>query len=76
MRPKSLYETLFTMSDPSITDGVHRNENFVEIIPVFSTFSNFLKKKKIYKSHFMFLFNEVAKIFLNFFFLIFLPPKT
>ena len=24
---------------PSITDGVHRNENFVEIIPVFSTFS-------------------------------------
>ena len=31
---------------PSITDGVHRNENFVEIIPVFSTFSNFKKKKK------------------------------
>ena len=31
---------------PSITDGVHRNKNFVEIIPVFSTFSNFLKKKK------------------------------
>ena len=26
---------------PSITDGVHRNENLVEIIPVFSTFSNF-----------------------------------
>ena len=26
---------------PSITDGVYRNENFVEIIPVFSTFSNF-----------------------------------
>ena len=23
---------------PSITDGVHRNENVVEIIPVFSTF--------------------------------------
>ena len=37
---------------PSITDGVHRNENFVEIIPVFSTFSNFFKKKN-YKSHFM-----------------------
>ena len=39
----------------SITDGVHRNENFVEMIPVFSTFSNFFKKKKhiyIYKSHF------------------------
>ena len=43
------------ISHPSITDGVHRNENFVEIIPVFSTFSNFFKKKKkyIYKSHFM-----------------------
>ena len=36
--------------NPSITDGVHRNENFEEIIPVFSTFS---KKKKKYKSHFM-----------------------
>ena len=23
---------------PSITDGVHRNKNFVVIIPVFSTF--------------------------------------
>ena len=33
---------------PSITDGVHRNKNFVEIIPVFSTFSNFFKKKNIY----------------------------
>ena len=32
---------------PSITDGVHRNENFEEIIPVFSTFSNFKKKKKL-----------------------------
>ena len=31
---------------PSITDGVHGNENFVEIIPVFSTFSNFFKTKK------------------------------
>ena len=40
---------------PSITDGVHRNENLVEIIPVFSTFSNFFNnnKKKNYKSHFM-----------------------
>ena len=27
------------------TDGVHRNENFEEIIPVFSTFSNFFNKK-------------------------------
>ena len=33
---------------PSITDGVHRTENFVEIIPVFSTFSNFFKKKPFY----------------------------
>ena len=32
--------------NPSITDGVHHNENFVEIIPVFSTFSNFFKKKE------------------------------
>ena len=41
--------------NPSITDWVHRNENFVEIIPVFSTFSNFFKKKrkKKYESHFM-----------------------
>ena len=30
---------------PNITDGVHRNDNFVEIIPVFSTFSK--KKKKL-----------------------------
>ena len=38
-------------SNPSITDGVHRNENFVEIIPVFSTFSKFFKvfQKKILK---------------------------
>ena len=36
---------LFSVT-PSITDGVHRNENLVEIIPVFSTFSNFFKKKK------------------------------
>ena len=36
---------------PSITDEVRRNENFVEIIPVFSTFSK--KNKKKYKSHFM-----------------------
>ena len=26
---------------PSIIDGVYRNENFVEIIPFFSSFSNF-----------------------------------
>ena len=31
---------------PSITDGVHRTENFVDIIPVFSTFSNFFTKKE------------------------------
>ena len=34
--------------NPSIKDGVHRTENFVEIIPVFSIFSNFFKKKNIY----------------------------
>ena len=33
--------------NPSITDGVHRNENLVEIIPVFSTFSNFNFKSGI-----------------------------
>ena len=38
---------------PSIRDRVHRNENFVEIISVFSTFSNFFEKKKNYKSHYM-----------------------
>ena len=32
---------------PSKRDGVHRTENFVEIIPVFATFSNFFKKKKL-----------------------------
>ena len=37
------FEVLLT---PSITDGIHRNENLVDIIPVFSTFSNFFKKKK------------------------------
>ena len=61
-RPVHLYNSLLTREQsvlfafaPSITDGVHRNENVVEIIPVFSTFSNFFKKKKkkIYKSHFM-----------------------
>ena len=39
---------------PSITDGVHRKENFVEIIPVFSTFSKIFNNKFFfYKSHFM-----------------------
>ena len=47
-----MYKVCKKGGDPSITDGVHRNENFVAIIPVFS---NFLKKKKIYiyKSHSM-----------------------
>ena len=31
---------------PSITDGVHQKENFVEIIPVFSTFSKIFNNKK------------------------------
>ena len=34
---------------PSIRDRVHRNENFVEIITVFSTFFNFFKKKPLEK---------------------------
>ena len=43
MKGIQLFFLLFHGGDPSITDGVHRNENFVEII---STFSNFFKKKK------------------------------
>ena len=39
------------LQHPSITDGAHRKENFVEIIPVFSTFSKIFKKIYIYKSH-------------------------
>ena len=31
---------------PSITDGVHRNENLVDIIPVFSTFSKIFNNNK------------------------------
>ena len=31
--------------NPSITDGVHRKENFVEINPVFSTFSKIFNNK-------------------------------
>ena len=40
----SLYEKY--VGNRSITDGVHRNENFVKIIPVLTTFSNFFKKEK------------------------------
>ena len=43
---KLQYKKQQKIPKPSITDGVHRNENLVEIIPVFSTFSNFFKKKK------------------------------
>ena len=51
---QDFFSDLLTFSkEPSITDGVHRNENLVKIIPVFSTFSTFFKKKKNYKSHFM-----------------------
>ena len=32
-------------NNPSIIDGVHRNENFVEIIPVFSKFFKVFQKK-------------------------------
>ena len=48
---------------PSITDGVHRNENFVKIIPVFSTFSKFFKKKIYIWKPFYVIFNAVAKIY-------------
>ena len=58
---KSIKVLIFNLNDkeglvtkqytPSIRDRVHRNENFVEIIPVFSTFFNFFqlfqKKKKL-----------------------------
>ena len=46
MRQEELHISL----DPSITDRVHRNEIFVEIIPVFSTFSKFFKKEKYIQS--------------------------
>ena len=41
--------------NPSITDGVHRTENFVEKFQFFQLFQTFSKKKKIYiyKCHFM-----------------------
>ena len=62
----------FNGYQPSITDGVLRNENFVEIIPVFSTFSNFFKKKKkiikaILCNFSMRLLKYFLKKFLNFF---------
>ena len=39
---------------PSITVWVHRNENFVDIIPVFSTFSQIFNNNFFFhKSHFM-----------------------
>ena len=51
INPQSTYLKSHIHSQPSITDGVYRNENFVEIIPVFSTFSKFFKvfKKKLLK---------------------------
>ena len=39
-------EGVATTTTPSITDGVHRNENFVEIIPVFFHFFKIFQKKK------------------------------
>ena len=51
--------------NPSITDGVHRNENYVEIIPVFSTFSNFFKKKKIIKAILCNFSMRLLKLFHN-----------
>ena len=40
------YSKLLGSKLPSITDGVHRNENFVAIIPVIQLFQTFSKKKK------------------------------
>ena len=68
---------LFLWCRPSITDGVHRNENLVEIIPVFSTFFNFFKKRKkkyiraILCNFSMRLLKYFWKIFKEFF----CPPK-
>ena len=36
-------EIVSDIQNPSITDGVHRNKNFVEIISVFSTFPKCFK---------------------------------
>ena len=52
-RAETIWGNTIINVTPSITDGVHRNENLVEIIPVFSPFSNFFKKKTTYKSHYM-----------------------
>ena len=62
--------------NPSITDGVHRNENFVEIIQVFSTFSNFFKKeKKIIKAILCNFSMRLLKYFYKNFENFFCPPK-
>ena len=47
--PKSSQTLLFFIAcwPPNVTREVIRCENFVEIIPVFSTFFNFFKKKKL-----------------------------
>ena len=63
--------------NPSITDGVHRKENFVEINPVFSTFSNFFKKKKKTIKAILCNFSmQLLKYFQKFFFKFFCPPKN
>ena len=43
---RNFIDAISVGQNPSITDGVHRKENFVKIIPVFSTFSKFFKKEK------------------------------
>ena len=52
----------FYVGNPSITNGVHRNENFVEIIPVFSNFFK-TKKKKYLKAILCNFSMPVTKIF-------------
>ena len=43
---KNVAFSVYIVINPSITDRVHRNKNLALKKPVFSTFSNFLKKKK------------------------------
>ena len=46
LRVNDKWTVVYPIGDaPSITDGVHRKENFVEIIPVFSTFSKIFNNK-------------------------------
>ena len=62
-RPQTKQEG-FQVSNPSIRDRVHRKKILdLKKNSFFNFFKLFKKKKKNYKSHFMYLFNAVAKIF-------------